>query len=632
VAVKGSIVDEKGKEVALFESNALGMGSVLFTPEKGRSYTALCKIGEQAIKYTLPEALPEGPVMTVAQIALSKLLVNVSASQVYHSQRFFCVAQTRGTIYYSVSGQMREEGVFFEIPTFKIPDGICQLTLFSAEGLPMCERLVFVQSPAKKYQLEIQAEEKQYAPGEKVQMVLGLQDPSGEPLPASYSVSVTDAAKVQYDSLSSNIYSYLLLSSDLKGEVEKPGYYFLNQEAATIEALDVLMLTQGWRRFSWHQLMAEKEPKQMIYKPEEGLALSGRVVMADMPEKPLPYSRLTLVPTDALSAGVYTAMADGQGRFVFSALHHNLGNRALFQISDSIGYKLRAKVLLDSEDSRLPVIPIQVINQLAGSNAPKPANNPASSNNSKPVDDFEKKLREQLASDIAGDKLLDEVVVKARKTRPVPMSNLDPNPSILYSIPDVVLKLDERHRGYSNIYQVLQSRVAGVSADPGSKTITIRSMMGDPLIIIDGTPLGERDNSALDMVNPADVERIEVLKTVQSAAAYGIRGGGGVIAIYTRMGSPATPPSTEGTVYTLTGYSPTREFYVPRYETTPPAKPNPYLDKRVTLYWNPVVEPEEGKATFSFYNSAQAKRLLVIIEGITATGQPFVYRKLIGKR
>jgi hypothetical protein len=97
------------------------------------------------------------------------------------------------------------------------------------------------------------------------------------------------------------------------------------------------------------------------------------------------------------------------------------------------------------------------------------------------------------------------------------------------------------------------------------------------------------------------------------------------------MGSPATPPSTEGTVYTLTGYSPTREFYVPRYETTPPAKPNPYLDKRVTLYWNPVVEPEEGKKAFSFYNSGQAKRMLVVIEGITATGQPFVYRKLIGK-
>jgi hypothetical protein len=221
------------------------------------------------------------------------------------------------------------------------------------------------------------------------------------------------------------------------------------------------------------------------------------------------------------------------------------------------------------------------------------------------------------------------VVVKAKKTRPAPIP--DPNPSVLYSIPDVVLKLDDRHRRYSNIYQVLQSRVAGVSADPGSKTISIRSMMGLPLIIIDGTPLGERDNSSLDMVNPADVERIEVLKTVQSAAAYGIRGAGGVFAIYNKMGNPATSSSNEGMVYTLTGYSPTREFYFPRYDAAPPAKSNPYLDKRVTLYWNPVVEPEEGNASFSFYNSGQVQRFLVIIEGITATGQPFVYRKVIGK-
>jgi hypothetical protein len=112
--------------------------------------------------------------------------------------------------------------------------------LFSAEGVLLSERLVFVQSPAKKYQVEIQAGEKEYAPGEQVTMAVELQDPSGEPMPVSYSVSVTDAAKVQYDSLSSNIYTYLLINSDLKGEVEKPGYYFLNQEASTAEAMDII--------------------------------------------------------------------------------------------------------------------------------------------------------------------------------------------------------------------------------------------------------------------------------------------------------------------------------------------------------------------------------------------------------
>jgi hypothetical protein len=455
-------------------------------------------------------------------------------------------------------------------------------------------------------------------------MALGLQDPSGESLPVSYSVSVTDADKVQYDSLSSNIYSYLLLSSDLKGEVEKPGYYFLNQEASTIEALDILMLTQGWRRFSWQQLLTEKEPQELKYNPEEGLVLSGRVVSADMPEKPLPHSRLTLVPVDASSAGVHTATADAKGRFVFSGLHHTQGNKALFQIADSVGFKLRAKVLLDTMDTIRPAFPLQVRDNLAVTHTPRPATHPAGSNSPKPADEFEKKLREQFAGDIAGDKLLNEVVVKAKKTRPAPIPNLDPNPSILYSKPDKVIKFDDRHRGYPTIAQALQGRVV---------------ISNKALIIIDGMEVSEGvdapavgNSSPVDMVSPASVDRIEILQNVESKAIYGMRGRYGVIAIYTRMGGPPSPPSTEGTVYTLTGYSPTREFYVPRYETAPPSKPNPYLDKRVTLYWNPVVEPEEGKASFSFYNSGQAQRFLIIIEGITATGQPFVYRKVVGKR
>lgn len=89
-----------------------------------------------------------------------------------------------------------------------------------------------------------------------------------------------------------------------------------------------------------------------------------------------------------------------------------------------------------------------------------------------------------------------------------------------------------RGSGYSDIYEYLRGRVAGVEVN--GTTIRIRgerSILGsnDPLILVDGLPTDDISN-----ISPDDVERIDVLKDASSTAIYGSRGANGVILITTR--------------------------------------------------------------------------------------------------
>ena len=58
----------------------------------------------------------------------------------------------------------------------------------------------------------------------------------------------------------------------------------------------------------------------------------------------------------------------------------------------------------------------------------------------------------------------------------------------------------------------------------------------DPLYVVDGMPVLHLSNGILTSVNPFDIERIEVLKDVDSKAIYGARGANGVVLITTKHG------------------------------------------------------------------------------------------------
>lgn len=127
-------------------------------------------------------------------------------------------------------------------------------------------------------------------------MELNARDAEGNAATGSFSVSVTDMTRVPVnEEEETTILSNLLLTSELKGYVEKPNYYFLDNSATRMGHLDNLLLTQGWRRYSWKEI-SELKPTTHTYKPEESIAISGRVMSGSSPVKD---GRVTLFSTQA---------------------------------------------------------------------------------------------------------------------------------------------------------------------------------------------------------------------------------------------------------------------------------------------------------------------------------------------
>ena len=92
-----------------------------------------------------------------------------------------------------------------------------------------------------------------------------------------------------------------------------------------------------------------------------------------------------------------------------------------------------------------------------------------------------------------------------------------------------------RGSGYTNIYEYLQGRVAGVEVNGTNIRIRgERSLNGsnEPLILVDGI-----ETSDISYISPDEVESIDVLKDASSAAMYGSRGANGVILITLRKAS-----------------------------------------------------------------------------------------------
>jgi TonB-dependent SusC/RagA subfamily outer membrane receptor len=239
-----------------------------------------------------------------------------------------------------------------------------------------------------------------------------------------------------------------------------------------------------------------------------------------------------------------------------------------------------------------------------------------------------------------GNKVLSEVVVQGKKVK---VANTDlQGENRIYSEADAILVIDEKFPPTSNIYDMMAGRLAGVQVvrdadDQNSYNVKIRSSSSfnsstQPLYLIDGMPIEDPDGNALMSFNPLDVARIEILKGA-SASMYGVRGGNGVIAIYTKKGKSAVQnPSTAGLKSIgVAGFKYPREFYSPTYDVEKDENIKP--DHRATLYWGPLLYTDEtGKAKISFFNSDEATNMQVVIEGISISGQPFIQRLPIGEK
>ncbi|MDB5152036.1 MAG: hypothetical protein JWR54_787, partial [Mucilaginibacter sp.] len=319
--IKGIVLDNDGNEIAEWSTQHLGMGDFALIPQQAKNYKAriICADGS-TFTIDLPKAKEEGFTLSLNNSNADSIYLKVAANDpLYRKSQnasFYLIGQSEGRVYYTAAAKLVNQVYTASLDKHRFPTGIAQFTLFSQSGEPLNERIVFIQN-SDRLKLEVSAEKPSYAPGEKVKMGLSAKNAINTTVAGSFSVAVTDETKVPVDEpAETTILTDLLLTSDLKGHIEKPNYYFLNRSAQTDADLDLLMLTQGYRSFGWKKLLAGNEP-QPVFRPETALSLSG--IIKTPSNKPVANGKVRL--TSVKDLFVADTLTDANGNFTFSDIN-----------------------------------------------------------------------------------------------------------------------------------------------------------------------------------------------------------------------------------------------------------------------------------------------------------------------
>ncbi|MBI1225148.1 MAG: hypothetical protein GC192_07895 [Bacteroidetes bacterium] len=320
--VSGKIVNSKGVEVASFESYHQGMGAFNFTPASGEAYHAILTKPEGiAEKYGLADAFPRGFSMKINPLQQDTLIAEVNSTE---DEVLHVALVSQGEVKYLETLPARAGSHLVKIPVKNLPIGIAQVTLFDSQELPRAERLVFLNHD-KQLKINVKTDKEKYLPREKVTMTVSVTDERGIPMPGQFSLAVADDNLLTFaDDRQGNILGHLLLESELKGKIEEPNFYFeakeKHPEKNELLALDYLMLTQGWRRLAWEDLL-DKQPVAMQFENERAVTQG---IVTDKNGHPVP--RILV----GIKKSGMVALTNDFGRFELDTLLSNNQQLAVF--------------------------------------------------------------------------------------------------------------------------------------------------------------------------------------------------------------------------------------------------------------------------------------------------------------
>jgi hypothetical protein len=621
IAVKGAVTDDAGNEVAKFTSAHLGMGYFYITPAEGKVYKAsLTYVNGTQDVTQLPTIIPKGINLAITD-SVSKYTVSISSNKAYYQENKYKAIYMliyEGGVAATVASKLDSMVVKFDIQKRRLHSGIMQITLFSQMGEPLSERLIFVQNP-DQLKLSVNPDKTTYNKRGHVQLSIHAANRVDSAVAGHFSVSVINESKVQIDENDEHtILNYLLLTSDLKGYIEQPNYYFNDINDRTRADLDLVMLTHGYRRFEWKRLINNDYPP-VTKQPEQGLEISG--IIKSPFGKPLSNGTITLLPSNGNS--LLTSVSDDKGIFHFQNLVFT--DTAHFVLSAVNGKGRNSTKITYLNDKLQSVVPE---NQLQ--NAPSNADTAMAVY----LKNDKQQLDELLKYGIVKRIMLKEVNIREKKRdddyRTFSLAGA--------GHADQVMHADEIERIQGPLTTSLNGRLRGVlfvGRPPFQvPVLTVGSMMSigknkapSMLVVIDGMEGGD-----ISTLNANDVETVEVLKS-GNASIYGMSGGGGVLVITTKQGgrSPKDIASIGVLPIAVMGFYKAREFYSPKYENSSPT--NIGIDLRSTIYWKPeVVTDKDGNASFDYYNADGTGIYRIVIEGIDEKGNlgRQVYRYKVG--
>ena len=250
--VSGKVIED-GKKIGSIKTLHDGMGRFSLTPKSGKEYKVVLDDGRTILFPTIER---EGMSLRVSKNNAKGLSLLVSSSE-DAPQTFSITAKQNGIVCSTARGTVKGQQVV-KIPIAYLGfQGIVEITLFDAAERPVAERLVYV-NPQKQLTIAATTSQKQYNRRDMGKVRLQVTDTSGNPIKAELAVSIFDKAYL-YLPGHENILSHCFLSEQIRGNIFNPTYYFDNENDDRLAALDLLMMTQGWRNYVWDKELRSRE-------------------------------------------------------------------------------------------------------------------------------------------------------------------------------------------------------------------------------------------------------------------------------------------------------------------------------------------------------------------------------------
>lgn len=591
IEFKGVVVNQDQDTITHFKPFKHGIGTFYFTPSSEQSYRAILKTETgDSLSYKLPAAYEKGYVMHLAEEEKEQIKISVQTNS-QQIGNVYLLVHSRDSVIYAMARKVQDGKVEFYCSKESLGEGVSHLTIFNYEKQPVAERLYF-KLPADNFSIEAASNQAVYHTREEVKVAVSARHEAGKPVLADMSMAV-----YQLDSLNSNepanIMHYLWLKSELKGRIESPEYYFNSKGAEVEKATDNLMLTHGWSRFRWEDIL-DKENFSFPFIPEyEAHMLQAKVTDQQSGAPAGKVLSFLSVPGSASHFYVARSKEDGLLHFV------------------SRDFEGAGEIILQPASGEQNQLDFQFISPFSDQFAPL----------NLPPFDISEKVSASLQTRSIGMQAQHAYREDERSQFVEPANE----PMAFYGQPDKKYVLDNYTR-FPTMEEVMREFVYEVQVRKTKGKFRFKVWNApysvffdeDPLILLDGVPVESADKMLA--FNPLEVEKIEVL-----TGKY-IMGAGnefnGILSYTTYkgdLGGFELDPQLVRLDYE--GLQQQKEFFSPVYGQ------EQEMDKRIPdfrnlLYWAPDLRAAQKKEEeLRFYTSDLEGTYKVVIQGISREGK-----------
>ncbi|MDY8138656.1 hypothetical protein [Aquimarina sp. 2201CG5-10] len=589
------VKDDLGEVITTFKSNSYGLGKFTITPLKERAYKVYIKINGRSKEINFPEANKRGIALSTSKHVTKDLLLvylktNPDTYQNIKDKAYHLVIhQDKKAKALPASFIDNNQEVRFVIPFSDLYPGTNSITLFDDQANPVAERLVFNHTIIPKIETEIQSA---VIINDSIKVSLkNTLETKG--IKSNMSISVLPEETLANRN-PENIFASFLIKPYIKGEIENPDQYFSNINRKSLYNLDLLLLTQGWSKYSWGDIF-NREVKE-LFKREQGISMFVNVNQKNV-------TAGTTLSLTSLENGIFES----------------------YDLSKNKALELKNFALLDSSTVRF-----SLLKNGKSSKAPVSVRfEPSQTDKTPSFKKFKLNTKKIIAdpinasglqSFITGSVELEEVLIKTVKDKEDDFTDIR---GLTLGANGRIID-DETEKQFKRITDLIRTYGFQIGRDQNARLTIKKSNRGqdsfilgtvtDPIIFLNGNQLQSQNLDILDGMLTSDVSRIYHKERENS---YGRDGNAGVIYIYTKKNLSNTGSDVTFNEFKVPfGFTAEKQFYLPRYASYT----SDVFVKYGIIHWNPNVNTDkQGNASFTILNTA-SKKVNLYIQGMQEDG------------